>query len=215
MSRGMRKISCVGNMQVEIDSESCWCMKVADSVSQKRALWLELGSLIRGFEGLICLLGDFNVVRRADKRNGCRFKPFNAADFNAFLRNNELQDVKQGGRRYTWVSWDGQKMSKLDRFLINKNFSDDWPDIAAVVGDRVFSDHCPVTLKAGNLDFGPCPFKLYDHWLSLHRFADVDKEAWDNQEVRGPPEFILKTKLKLLKQETIAWRKSNSLKWVV
>lgn len=131
--------------------------------SEKRAFWGELTPLIKNFQGCICVMGDFNVVRRPSERSGSRFKPIAAGDFNSFLSQTELQDVKQGGRRFTWVSWDGLKMSKLDRFLINKDFADDWEDATAVVADRVFSDHCPVLLKAKVVDFGPSPFRCYDH----------------------------------------------------
>lgn len=158
--------------------------------SQKRALWANLSPVIRNFEGPIGVLGDFSVVRRPDEHSGCRYKPISAADFNSFLREIELSVVKQGGQRFTWVSWDGQKMSKLDRFLLNKEFTDDWADVAAVVG---------VTLKADILDFGPPPFRFYDHWLSHNGFDEVVKSSWDNQ-ILGGPDFILKTKLKLLKK---------------
>lgn len=171
--------------------------------SQKRALWAELRVLINNFQGVVCLMGDLNVVRRPNKRNGSRFKPIAAGDFNSVLRETELQDIKQGGRRFTWVSWDGVKMSILDRFLVSAKFSDDWEDATAIVGDRVFSDHCPVTLTAKILDCGPPSFRCYDHWLRLDGFTDMVKKLWGQIQVQGQPDFVLKEKLKGLKKGII------------
>lgn len=79
--------------------------------SQKQALWSELHTFITNFQRSLCVTGDFNVVRRPSERSGSRFKPIRVGDFNFFLTDTELLDVKQGGRRFTWVSWDGLKMS--------------------------------------------------------------------------------------------------------
>lgn len=111
-------------------------------ISQKRAMWSVLSNLMTNFRG-VCVIGDFNAVRRPSERCGSRFKPITTGDFNSFLLDTELIEVKQGGRRFTWVSWDGLKMSKLDRFLINRDFASEWEGATAVVGERVFSDHCP------------------------------------------------------------------------
>lgn len=116
--------------------------------------------------------------------------------------------LNQGGRRFTWVSCDGLKMSKLDRFLIKNVFADDWEDAAAVVGDRVFFDHCPVLLKAKVVDFGPSPFRCYDHWLTLQGFKAMVKELW-NIQLHGSPDFVLKQKLKGLKRGIVEWRNQN------
>lgn len=152
-------------------------------------------------------MGDFNVVRRPYERNGSRFKPIRAGDFNSFLSDAELIDVKQGGRKFTWVSSNGLKISKLDRFLINQAFDEDWGDCTAVVGDRIFSDHCPVLLKANTVDFGPPPFRSYDHWLSLQGFKDQVKVLCDQFHPRGSADYILKAKLQNLKRGITTWRK--------
>lgn len=154
-------------------------------------------------------MGDFKVVRRPCERSGCTFKPIKAVDFNTFLSDTELLDVKQGGRRFTRVSWDGLKMRKLDRLLINKAFAEDLEDTTTVVGDRVFSNHCPVMLKANVVDFGPSPFRSYDHWLTLQGFTALVKVLWDQNPICGSLDFVLKVKFKRLKEGITTWRNAS------
>lgn len=88
----------------------------------KQELWAQSNLLITEFTGVICIMSDFNVVRRFQERSGCSFKPTRVVDFNHFISDNELLEVKQGGRRFIWVrvNSDGLEQSKLDRLLVNK-----------------------------------------------------------------------------------------------
>lgn len=176
--------------------------------SQKRELWSQLRLLIQNFRGSVCVMGDFNVVRRPSERSGSRFKPIRAADFNS-LSDTTLIDVKQRARCFTWVSWDGLKMSKLDRFLINLKFTEEWEDVTVVVRDRVFSDHCPVLLKDNGIDFGPPPFRCFDYWLTMPGFTAMVKEVWVPEHFSGAADYILKEKLKGLKKGITSWRNST------
>lgn len=96
-------------------------------------------------------------------------------------------------------------MSKLDHFLINRTFSDLWLNFAELVGERVFSGHYSITVKSESLDFGPSPFRLFDHWLSLDGLPDVAKEVFHTHQQKGQPNYILKEKLKFLKKSVQAW----------
>lgn len=154
-------------------------------------------------------MGVFNVVHRAQERNGCRFKPSRAVDFNLFIRTNELSEVKQGGRRFTWVSSNGEKHRKLDRVLVNTKFLQEWPDVGAVVKYQVFADHCHVLLKARSLDFGPSPFKFFDQWLTEEGFKDMLKTVWKSLSPISLADVTLREKLKAAKNRIKEWRKSN------
>ncbi|KAJ0797800.1 putative RNA-directed DNA polymerase [Helianthus annuus] len=69
----------------------------------KRALWDRLLSALSAGSGLWLLVGDFNVVRRAEERKNSRFKPQCANDFNAFVAEADLFEYDLKGSRFTYM----------------------------------------------------------------------------------------------------------------
>lgn len=111
--------------------------------SDKRKLWLDICSYLSNSSKLFCLMGDFNSVRNEGERFGCTFHQRREENFNAFIKVTDLQELHMGGRRFTWIGPGGLKLSKLDRFLMSRELSEIWIDMAVVALDRCFSDHCP------------------------------------------------------------------------
>lgn len=93
--------------------------------------------------------------------------------------------------------------------MINRSFQEEWPDVGAVVKDRLFADHCPVILKVGSNDFGPSPFRFFDHCLTKNGFGEIIKSAWNQGFVEGPPDVVFKEKLKALKPRIKDWRRTD------
>lgn len=60
-----------------------------------------------------------------------------------------------GGKRFTRISDDGLKFSKLDRFLVTEEFRGLWNNLEVVALNHNISDHCPIVLKDKELDFCP------------------------------------------------------------
>lgn len=96
-------------------------------------------------------------------------------EFNAFIRNSQLVEIAMGGQKFTRVSDDGRKLSKLDRFLVSNEFSLIWRNLGVKSLERRWSDHCPILLGVSNRDFGPKPFKLFDMWLTGDDLEEVIK----------------------------------------
>ncbi|GJW45430.1 reverse transcriptase domain, reverse transcriptase zinc-binding domain protein [Tanacetum coccineum] len=116
-------------------------------------------------------------------------------------------DIPMGGRRFTWISDDGLKFSKLDWFLVSEEFKNKWSSLSAIALDRKLLDHCPIMLKDIDMDFGPKPFKVYDMWLEEVDIEQVVHGAWD-KEVRGfRPDCIFRDKLKNVKLTLKEWSK--------
>ncbi|KAJ9549874.1 hypothetical protein OSB04_022417 [Centaurea solstitialis] len=133
------------------------------SKPEKDALWEDLENLIALQDLIWVLFGDFNSVRSADERFGSCFDAQDAARFNTFISCAGLHDIQFAGRRFTRFNKQGTKMSKLDRFLVSSNFFNQWKDATVYALPRTISDHCPILLKVGKLDYGPNPFKIFDH----------------------------------------------------
>ncbi|GJX06282.1 putative ribonuclease H protein [Tanacetum coccineum] len=132
---------------------------------QKASLWDRIRRLMDNSKGAWCIFGDLNVVRNGDERRNSHVNTKETTEFNDFINDANLIEILMGGRKFTRVSDDGLKFSKLDRFLLNEEFCNLWGNLSVVALDRKLSDHCPIVLKDIDLDFGPKPFWAFDIWL--------------------------------------------------
>ncbi|XP_071715057.1 uncharacterized protein [Rutidosis leptorrhynchoides] len=130
--------------------------------SKKIEMWSTLDNLLRSNDSAWVLCGDFNEVRSQSDRLNCSFHQSRANRFNDFILRNNLIEIPINGKRFTRISDDGTKFSKLDRFLVDDNFTKLWEDLSVIALDRRDSDHCPILLRDKVIDFGPKPFKIFD-----------------------------------------------------
>lgn len=131
--------------------------------SARKRLWADLLAILQSSADRSCLMGDFNVVRNQDERKGSTFYHLRATTFNEFIHSAGLLDMNLGGRRFTWIGMGGTKLTKLDRFLISPALLHDWPSVSLVALERLFADHCPRLLKSNTHNYGPTPFRFFDH----------------------------------------------------
>lgn len=90
--------------------------------SEKNILWADLTSLVNNLNGLWILLGDFNELRSPEERLNSTFCKLGARKFNKFISNANLMEYSMGGRKYTYMMDGGEKLSKIDRILVNPCF---------------------------------------------------------------------------------------------
>ncbi|XP_071740253.1 uncharacterized protein [Rutidosis leptorrhynchoides] len=147
--------------------------------AKKIKLWDELSKLLANSNDAWILCGDFNEVREESDRFNCDFLEYRARRFNEFIANNSLIEIPLGGRKFTRVSDDGVKFSKLDRFFVSEKCLDIWKDLVGNILERKHSDHCPILLKNENLNFGPKPFKVFDTWFNEDEADQIVKNAWE------------------------------------
>ncbi|XP_071700036.1 uncharacterized protein [Rutidosis leptorrhynchoides] len=146
----------------------------------KVVFWDSLSKLMndQSVEWILC--GDFNEVRFDYERRNCEFHEKRAELFNNLIDDMQLIEIPMNGKKYTRISDDGVKGR---------------------------SDHCPLILKDGNVDFGPKPFKIFDIWMEHKDIEDVITFAW-NKEVKGSmPDCIFRDKLKNVKNSLREWSK--------
>ncbi|KAJ9548768.1 hypothetical protein OSB04_021311 [Centaurea solstitialis] len=130
-------------------------------------------------------------------------------DFNNFIERNKLEEIGLGGDKFTRISDDGRKFSKLDRFLVSSSFGVRWKHLSARTLERKWSDHAPILLRDKLDDFGPIPFKFYDIWLKEDSVATLVKEVWQERPISSRPDCIFRDKLKRLKNALKVWRKGG------
>nr|GEW33489.1 RNA-directed DNA polymerase, eukaryota [Tanacetum cinerariifolium] len=112
-----------------------------------------------------CIFGDLNVMRRNKDRLNSHVNVNEMIELNDFINDTWLMEILMGGGKFTRVSDDGMKFSKLDRFLLKEEFNNLWGNLLVTTLDRKLSDHCPIVLKDVDLDFGPNLFRVFNVWL--------------------------------------------------
>lgn len=179
-------------------------------------MWLDIRNLIASGPDVWCIcFGDFNVVRSIEERLGSNFCHRTARYFNNFIHETGLVELNLGGRKFTYMSSDCGKHSKLDRFLVSSDVLNSWPDLKATALTRLYSDHCPILMSSGVLDFGPYPFKFFNSWLSDPKLDELVASIWNNhfplhliKKFSPIPAFA--AKLKQLKLLIRKWRHEAS-----
>ncbi|KAJ9558860.1 LOW QUALITY PROTEIN: hypothetical protein OSB04_013474 [Centaurea solstitialis] len=176
-----------------------------NSISERKELWSKLASVLANEDIKWCFFGDFNEVRTVDERLNSACNQSGMDDFNGFINEGGLMEIPLVGRRFTRISDDGIKFSKLDRFLLNQSFVAAWKVLGVRGLDRKGSDHLPLFLSEDLKDFGPKPFKFFNVWLKEESLERVVKEAWNNEIRSSDPDRILRDKLKQVKVKIKSW----------
>jgi hypothetical protein len=92
----------------------------------KRRLWERLLELRRSLgDGACCILGDFNTVGSGEERRGVNGEASSRqrekmVGYNNFVRDVEMEDLNELGRRYMWYNPNGRSMSRIDRVLVSE-----------------------------------------------------------------------------------------------
>ncbi|XP_058726658.1 uncharacterized protein LOC131598027 [Vicia villosa] len=178
------------------------------SLAEKRILWKMLLFLKTIFlDGEWVLGGDFNAVCNRRERFGDSVLNSSKewSEFEEFIRESEVEDVPCKGKKYTWFGGNGRSKSRIDRFLVSSNIVRDWGVVGQRVGDRDISDHFPVWLVCDKSNWGPKPFKVNKEWFSNKDFIPFVKKEWLSIKVCGRGDFILKEKLRILKEKLRWW----------
>ncbi|GJS38952.1 RNA-directed DNA polymerase, eukaryota, reverse transcriptase zinc-binding domain protein [Tanacetum coccineum] len=179
---------------------------------KKEILWHNILDFKEGNPGHYLIFGDFNVVRFASERIGTIFNSASANVFNQFIRDGHLWEIPHGGHLFTRINRRGDKLSKLDRFLITENSASHMHNYSAQVLDCHISDHRTIILSASSLDFGPIPFKFYNSWLLEKQLHTIVTEFWEQHvaEIGSNSIVGFKTKMKALKTIVKEWSRNRT-----
>ncbi|XP_022030504.1 uncharacterized protein LOC110931417 [Helianthus annuus] len=175
--------------------------------SEKKVLRNNIREIISAGSGQWVLLGDFNAVRGPDDRRNTGFNRVCAHDFNEFIDSVDLVEYNMRDRKYTFLASNSNKLSKIDRVLVCRNFFDVWPDACLRALPRLLSDHCPLLLETVKRNFGPKPFRFFNSWLEKEGFAEMVDNAVASYVKEGAnPDVVLTKKFKHLRNCIKLWR---------
>ena len=128
-------------------------------------------------------------------------------EFKAFMEDLDLIDLPVLGKKFTYFANDGVTMSRIDRFLVSEGFISRWNLSSQWVGYRDISDHCMLWLISSRANWGPKPFRFNNCWLEHGDFVNLVSECWATTIIIGKKHFVLKEKLKKVKEMLKKWNK--------
>lgn len=175
---------------------------------EKQDLWDRLSLVIDQNPSVcICVIGDFNSIRRESERmgRGLLANKRDIAAFDSFIAGSRLIDLPIHGRNYTCYKPDGSCKSRIDRILVNNTWINKWPNSTQTGLRRTVSDHYPILLEIKARDWGPKPFRYLNLWSTHPDFKEFVSRKWDSYNIDGWGSFIMKEKLKLLKEDLKKW----------
>ncbi|XP_074314176.1 uncharacterized protein LOC141649383 [Silene latifolia] len=122
--------------------------------------------------------------------------------FNDCLSTCGMMDIAATGAFFTWTNKQESghmKYSRLDRFLVNQEWVDVFPDMHAHFHPEGLMDHTPCIVRNVTLDGRRAnSFKYFNMWSDAPNFLDTVKSYW-NQQIDGTKMFRVVKKLKALK----------------
>lgn len=175
-----------------------------NTLSERRTLWQDMLSLKQhiGNEVNWCLLGDFNTCLAPDEISCYSRWTTSMLDFNQFLLDGELTDLRSTGNLFTW--WDSNinvpTFRRLDRCIVNGTWIRNLVMSYAHVLPRGISDHCPIAINLGvarERIFKP--FQCFQHIIDHPDFMETIAAAWESNGRNVDPWYSLTTKLRRCK----------------
>ncbi|KAG5606725.1 hypothetical protein H5410_028217, partial [Solanum commersonii] len=76
--------------------------------------------------------------------NGNPVQDDEVRDFEEFIHNTGLIEMRTVGRHFTWSNY--QTFSKIDRIFVNAIWIQQWPHLERTILEAHFSDHCPLSV---------------------------------------------------------------------
>ncbi|KAM0029767.1 putative RNA-directed DNA polymerase [Helianthus debilis subsp. tardiflorus] len=198
-------LAIFGNMAMSGDMLAVVNVYAQNDPGERRILWADLIQLKNSFGGMWVFLGDFNEVRRQEERLNSEFVAVNAQYFNQFITQADLVEYQMGGRKFTYRSDNGDKMSKLDRFLVSRDFMGKWPLASCMALSNLASDHCPILLSTVQTDYGKIPSRIFNSWFEIPGAVEHVLSLMGSFQFEGLPDLSLDVKLKWVKRRLKEW----------
>ncbi|XP_074313842.1 uncharacterized protein LOC141649038 [Silene latifolia] len=152
-------------------------------------------------QGPWAIAGDFNCVLAASKRFEGATSAAEKEPFRRCIEDCEVVDIAAIGSLYTWNNKQRPEeriYSRIDRFLVNKDWCDHFPDKYAHFLPEGLFDHSSCLVRSANSVQGKRNFKYLNMWGSSKEFLPTVRQSWDRS-IEGTLVYKLATNLKKLK----------------
>lgn len=108
--------------------------------------------------------GDFNLIRKAGDKSASRINQSLLDQFNDFIADNKLMEIKRSGTKFTWTNKQScPTMVELDRILVTTDWEARFHLCTTFSLTRVGSDHSPIVLDLGEKE------KIKPEWFYFEK----------------------------------------------
>ncbi|XP_074315541.1 uncharacterized protein LOC141651740 [Silene latifolia] len=171
--------------------------------SERRDLWRKLELIHSTTTRPWVVAGDFNTVFNPIERLGGNTKESDMDEFIDCIAKCELTDIHTTGAFYTWTNKQEAQTrvySRLDRFLVNQDWSKQFPNMTAHFFPSGYFDRCSCVVRDNQLDtIRKSNFKYFNMWSKAPSFLTTVQEEWQKS-YYGYPMYCVTRKLKSLKR---------------
>ncbi|XP_074297319.1 uncharacterized protein LOC141628029 [Silene latifolia] len=160
-----------------------------NGIQDRTPLWDHLWRFTGQVDGPWAMAGDFNCVLSASERVGGNTPNAEIEPCRACVADCEVVDIPATGSLFTWNNkqqYVDRIYSRLDRFMINKAWSDKFPELYAnFLPDGIF-DHTPCLLNSSTQVQQIRSFKLAKNLkllkpslkaLNREKYSDIEKST--------------------------------------
>ncbi|KAL9241058.1 hypothetical protein vseg_015213 [Gypsophila vaccaria] len=164
-------------------------------------LWNNLKRIATSIRGPWAVAGDFNNVLSVTERVGGAVSQTEIEPFRDCLEDCGLVDIFSTGALFTWNNKqhpETRVYSRIDRFLINKEWSDALPEAAAHFHPEGLYDHCSCIVHFSPIFNKRERFKYYYMWGKSEEFGPLLRRNW-RRDLQGYPMYTLTRNLRSLK----------------
>ncbi|KAH0724791.1 hypothetical protein KY284_000656 [Solanum tuberosum] len=152
-------------------------------------------------------MGDYNAILRAEDRpQGSQVQDIEVKDFNEFLNDTGMHELKTVGGTYTWSN--GHTCSRIDRALVNADWMLQMPTMEVTILRSGVSDHSPLKMVLDEQAWqGENKRSMKKVWRKLKRVIRVIK-VLNNTKFKGVRDKIqsIRTQLQQIQHDMIDHR---------
>ncbi|XP_043696721.1 uncharacterized protein LOC122647362 [Telopea speciosissima] len=174
----------------------CTAVYASNLMEERRELWRDVITLASNISIPWVALGDFNVVRQqSEKLGGDPVRQEVIDDFNSFIFDTNLIDLKWKGELFTWNNRQGAALRSSEATFLPPGLSDHSPAVVSILD---------------GVNFGPKPFQFFEAWIGRGGFDEVVIKGWDCPvNMKLNPILWFAARLKNVKAELKKWNKDS------
>jgi hypothetical protein len=177
---------------------------------EKKLFIRELRHLKVSAPSLWLLLGDFNLIYKAQDKNNANLNHMLMHRFRRALNYLELKEIQVKGRTFTWSNnQNPPTMTRIDRAFCTTAWENCYSNPILQAQSSSSSDHCSLLLLPLVVPRIQPKFRFESHWPQMPGFLDVVSETWSRiipQHLN--PMAVLHTKLSRTTKKLRIWSRS-------
>ncbi|KAH0672389.1 hypothetical protein KY290_024630 [Solanum tuberosum] len=154
-------------------------------MEDRKMLWQDPREIHMNQQGAWLALGDYNAILDSEDRIiGNLVREMEIVDFNEFLLDSSIIEMRSRGRSFTWTNRHISR--KIDRVLVNGEWMLMFPQLEVHVMDPKFPDHSPLRVQIAmeNYEY-PKPFRFLNCIVDHEEFLGLCRECGFIVEEKG------------------------------